>query len=116
MIKNMVVEIPSISNERYKTNSKVYINIITNTIEIVNDEEGNLIGYTTIDVPTLITQYTPINNIETKTLIVRLTPFNRTTYILVDGQMVSNDDTKELFIYEEEKIIEALTEALNKQI
>lgn len=55
MIKNMVVEIPSISNERYKTNSKVYINIITNTIEIVNDEEGNLIGYTTIDVPTLIT-------------------------------------------------------------
>lgn len=47
-------------------------------------------------------------------MIVRLTPFNRTTYILVDGQMVSNDDTKELFIYEEEKIIEALTEALNK--
>jgi hypothetical protein len=112
----MVVEIPSISNERYKTKSTVYINILTNKIDVLNDEEGNVVNYSTINVPVLITQCISLNDDTTIPLVAYMEPFNKIEYVKVEDSWVANNIPVETFVYNEEAVVEALTKAINKKL
>jgi hypothetical protein len=111
----MVVEIAPVQNEKYKTQSRVYINIVTNKVDTKYDEEGTLVSYTTVDVPMIITQCISLIDDQRNTMITHLKGFNKVTHNVVDGT-ISREDENTSFVYNEEELTNALAASLNKKL